>query len=126
MIFSILTAIKKMPHKKFSICFCLFNKGRYFSWYVVIIHKALLDIAEKTRCRYPYKVPTQIIPFVKKEKTTSWTFGEALLMAVGIYLKAFECSTTSDSLNRKVSQIRSCVTFQSTYLGEILRMVSEY
>ena len=26
---------------------CLFNKGRYFSWCVVIVHQALLDIAEK-------------------------------------------------------------------------------
>ena len=25
----------------------------------------LLDIAEKSRCKYPYNVPTQIIPFVK-------------------------------------------------------------
>ena len=61
----------KTPNKKFAISFCLFNKGRYFSRYVVIIHQALLDIAEKTRCRYPYNVPTQIIPFVKKTKTTS-------------------------------------------------------
>ena len=61
----------KMPHKKFVISFCLFNKGRYSSWYAVIIQQALLDIAEKTRCRYPYNVPTQIIPFVKKTKTTS-------------------------------------------------------
>ena len=73
-----------MPHKKFTISFCLFNKGYYFSLYVVIIHQALLDIAEKTRCRYPYNVPTQIIPFVTKTKTTSWTLSELLLMAVGI------------------------------------------
>ena len=58
----------KMPHKKFAISSCLFNKGRYFSWYVVIIHQALLDIAEKARCRHPYNVPTQIIPFVKKKR----------------------------------------------------------
>ena len=61
----------KTPHKKFAISFCLFNKGRYFSWYIVIIHQVLLDIAEKTCCRYPYKVPTQIIPLVKKTKTAS-------------------------------------------------------
>ena len=58
--------------KTCAILFCLFNKGRYFSWYIVITHQALLDIDEKkTRCRYPYNVPTQIIPFVKKTKTTS-------------------------------------------------------
>ena len=61
----------KTPHKKFAISFCLFNKGHYFSWYVVLIYQALLDIAEKTCCRYLYNVPTQIIPFVKKTKTTS-------------------------------------------------------
>ena len=54
-----------MPPKKFAISFGLFNKGCYFSWYDVINHQALLDIAEKTRCRYPYNVPTQIIHFVK-------------------------------------------------------------
>ena len=37
----------KTPHKMFATSFCLFNKGRYFSWYVVIIHQALLDTAEK-------------------------------------------------------------------------------
>ena len=58
----------KMPRKKFVISFCLFNKRRYLSWYVVIIHQCLLDIAEKTCCRYPYNVLTQIIPFVKKTK----------------------------------------------------------
>ena len=79
------TAIKNAS-QKIAISFCLFNKGGYFSWYVVIIHQTLLDIAEKTRCRYPYHVPTQIIPLVKKIKTTSWTFGEALLMAVGIHV----------------------------------------
>ena len=47
----------------------------------MFIHQALLDIAEKNRCRYPYNVPTQIIPFVKKTKTTS--FDGALLIAVG-------------------------------------------
>ena len=61
----------KTPHKKFAICFCLLDKVRYFSWHVVIIHQALLDIAGKTRCRYPYNVPTQIIPFVKKTQTAS-------------------------------------------------------
>ena len=39
----------KTPHKKFAISFCLFNKGPYFSWYVVIIHQALLDIAADIR-----------------------------------------------------------------------------
>ena len=59
----------KTPHKKFAISFCLFNKGRYYNWYVVIINQSLLDTAEKTLCRYPYNVPTQIIPFVKKTET---------------------------------------------------------
>ena len=46
------------PHKKFSISFCPFNKGRYFCWYVVIINQALLDIDEKLAAdiRTPYQL----------------------------------------------------------------------
>ena len=39
----------KPPHKKFVVSFCLFDKGQYLSWYVVIIHQALLDITEKKK-----------------------------------------------------------------------------
>ena len=60
----------KNASQKIVIPFCPFNKDYFSSWYVVIIPQSLLDTAKKKKKprRYPYNVPTKIIPFLEIKK----------------------------------------------------------